>query len=272
MKKSTFYLFSSIFVLFTIVSLAVLQGCNDKDEPAPQLPPESTFIIDFSDFQDADTTTNRDTETYKNWWWAATNGVVWNTFIAVNMVVPVAAFREAFNHEAIYDPDTESWTWSYNFWVGTAAYLASLHASLMEDGVKWEMFISKDGSFSNFLWYSGVSSLEVTEGTWILYHNPQDPIELVEITWHRNPDNGTGDIKYLNIVPGGAENGGYIYYGLTTDTPYNAFYNIYNKGQDNLTGIQWNRTTKEGRVNDPDHFGDSLWHCWDQQLQDTDCQ
>ncbi len=271
MKKSTFYLFSSIFVLFTIVSLAVLQGCNDKDEPAPQLPPESTFIIDFSDFQDADTTTNRDTETYKNWWWAATNVVVWNTFISINMAVPVASFREAFNHEAVYDPDNGSWTWSYNFTSG-AVYLAELSVENYYDSLLWVMQITKNAAFSNFQWYSGVSSKDATGGYWIINKSPQETVPLVKITWQRSTADATGFIKYLNIVPGGAENGGYIHYGITSNSPYEAFYDIFNKGQDNLTEIRWSRSTKVGMIKDPDHYGQDGWHCWNELLQDADCQ
>ena len=64
------------------------------------------------------------------------------------------------------------------------------------------------------------------------------------------------------------ENGGYINYGITNETPYNAFYDIYNKGQDNHTNIEWNRTTKEGRVKDAQHFLDAVWHLWDSNLDD----
>ena len=66
----------------------------------------------------------------------------------------------------------------------------------------------------------------------------------------------TGDIKYTNIIPGGAENGGYIYYGTQTGD-MTRFYDIFNKGQDNLTEIEWNHTDYHGHVKDPNKFGDS---------------
>ena len=77
-----------------------------------------------------------------------------------------------------------------------------------------------------------------------------------------------GDIKYTNIEPGGAENGGYIFYGKTTDTTYDAYYHIYNKGQDNLTEIEWNLTSKAGRIKDEKHYSDTDWHYWDENLDD----
>jgi hypothetical protein len=273
MKKHSSRYFLAVFtVLALFTGVFSFPGCKEEeDKPAPQIPPESTFVVDFSDYPDADTTSYRDMDTYKNWWWAANNVAAWNTFIALSMAVPIASFREAFNHEAVYDPDSDSWTWSYNFWLANVGYMASLHASLVTEGVKWEMYISKDGAYSDFLWYMGVSGTDVTEGYWIIYRNPLDPAELVEITWHRDPAAGTGDIKYMNVEPGGSENGGYIHYGTTSLTPYNAFYNIYNKGKDNLTEISWDRTTKAGQVKDPFHFGDDAWHCWNELLQDITC-
>ncbi len=257
-------------LMFVFISFLALHGCkNDKDEPSPGLPPESSLVMDFSDFQNADTTLKRDMETYHNWWWAASNVVVWNTFITVGMAIPIASFREAFNHEAIYDPDLESWTWSYNFTGGGAIHLASLQAALVQDSVLWKMYISKQGAFSDVLWYYGTSDLDATGGYWIMNKDPLNPVQMLNITWHRNAILGTADIKYLNIIPDSEENGGYIHYGITNDTPFNAFYDIFNKGKDNLTNIQWNRITRAGEVKDPDHFGDTEWHCWNEMKQDV---
>jgi hypothetical protein len=260
-------------LLIVLLLIAGTQSCKKDKETkvAPEMPPASTLVMDFNDYPNADTNGIRDIETYHNWWWAAINVNVWNTLIAVGLAVPVASFAEASNHEAVYNPDTDSWTWSYNFTVAGTIYLAELQASLVTDGVSWKMYISKENAFTDFLWYSGISNLTATQGSWLLYKSPQEPEELLEITWHRDPANSTADIKYMNVVPGGAENGGYIFYNITNDTPYNAFYDIYNKGQDNHTDIQWNRTTMEGQVKDPVHFGDAGWHCWDVTKVDIVC-
>ncbi|KPL16217.1 MAG: hypothetical protein AMJ92_13060, partial [candidate division Zixibacteria bacterium SM23_81] len=121
------------------------------------------------------------------------------------------------------------------------------------------------------LWYYGDADLFLTEGTWILNKDPEEPEPFVGIEWHRKVQDTTADIKYTNIVPDGPENGGYIFYGITNDTPYDAFYDIYNKGYDNLTNIEWNRATKDGQVKDPHHFEDEEWHCWDGDLEDIEC-
>ena len=51
--------------------------------------------------------------------------------------------------------------------------------------------------------------------------------------------------------------------------PYQAFYDIYNKGQDNLIEIEMNTNTQEGRVRNLQHFGNEDWHYWDSHLRDT---
>ena len=271
--KSRMKRFPNVLALILIAAILLgIQSCNkDNNEPAPQIPPVSTFLMDFEGFQDDDTTGIRGIETCKNWWWAATHVKVWNTLIKVGLAIPVASFVESFNHEAVYDPESGTWTWSYNFWVHGIAHKAELNASLVTEGIMWEMFISKDGEYSNFLWYYGISGTGGTDGYWQLYNNPTDNQPLLLITWNRDPVNGTADIKYENIVPGGAENGGYIFYGITNNTPYNAFYDIFNKGQDNMINIQWHLPNLEGQVKDALHFGDEGWHCWNNLLQDTSC-
>ena len=66
------------------------------------------------------------------------------------------------------------------------------------------------------------------------------------------------------------ENGGYIFYG-TTLNEFDRFYDIYNKGQDNLTEIEWSSVNKNGHVRDPLHFGHENWNCWDVNLMDVVC-
>jgi hypothetical protein len=68
------------------------------------------------------------------------------------------------------------------------------------------------------------------------------------------------------VVPGGADNGGHISYSVSTSTPYDRAYTIYNKGKSQTTYIEWNDATRDGRVKDSAHFRDTNWHYWDSQL------
>ena len=101
--------------------------------------------------------------------------------------------------------------------------------------------------------------------------SPVVPEDLLRIDWSRNITADTHTIRYTNIVPDGPENGGYIDARHTEDTPYDHIWDIYNKGQDNHTYIEWSSITGEGRVNDLKHFGDEDWHCWDSDRINVVC-
>ncbi|MFQ5637731.1 MAG: hypothetical protein ACE5IR_07010 [bacterium] len=266
------------------VLLILVAGCgfNDPagpDETAtpPDIPPASTFVMGFSDFTSSNMSAfavraNGEVDqsaARQHWGWAGANIVVWNTLLTVTLVTPVAAFVESFQHQPVQQPDS-SWVWSYNFRVLGVQHTAELHAKIISSGVRWDMFISKENGFTNLHWFFGESNLTGTEGTWTL-NKADGTTPFLFIEWQRNPQNGTENIKYTNIIPDDPENGGFIFYGKTDETPFDAFYDIFNKGKDNHTRIEWNRETKEGRVQDSFHFGDSDWRCWDRNLEDADC-
>ena len=211
MKK---HLLNTTFILLGL--LIFIWSCNDDPPtpiPAPGIPPKSTMVIDFEDFTDQDTSSYKAGDSYQHWGWAATNVGFWHTAVSLTMIVPIASFQEAFNHEAVYDPDSESWKWSYNFWAAGALHLAELHASLVNEGVLWEMYISKNNHYSNFLWYSGISNTTSTSGFWELNKDPDNPTDFLYIEWNRDLTDETGDVKYTNVIPGDEGNGSYIHYG-----------------------------------------------------------
>ena len=255
-------------ILLSVILLSVVFSSCNKNKTAPELPPESAFVANFSDFNDngkalADST-------IVNWGHAAINVGFWNAIITIGLAVPVASYVEAVkNHEAEYQGDN-TWLWTYSFNAGVNTYSADLYGVLKSETVEWEMYITKSGEYEHFLWYSGISNLDRNHGTWTLYNKPADPTELLGIEWNRTTDS-TGNIKYTNIVPGGAENGGYIFYGNDSNSDLNAYYNIYNKGEDNLIQIEWSQANQNGHVKNTKFFGDDIWHCWDETHHDVDC-
>jgi hypothetical protein len=254
-------------------------ACSDDDDAvsppvaqAPEIPPQSTFIMNFSDYEDqAEAPSAPGSELSRiNWGQSALRIGFWNLALTVTLAVPAAAFVEAFNHEPIMLGDS-SWEWSYSVVVASAVHTCRLNGKVVDDDVQWRMYITKVGEYSDYLWYSGSHDLGATEGTWTVNRHPDEVNPFIGIEWHRNPVNGTGDLKYTNIIPEHEENGGYIYYGSTSDPDNDRFYRIYNKGEDNLAEIEWNSSTKAGRVKDEFFYGDQLWHCWDENLDDVDC-
>ena len=211
---------------FLILSLAmfgtIVLSCEKDKKDAPALPPESAFVVDFSDFQD----NQKSTFTYANWTTAVFTVGVWNTILGVTLAVPVASYLEAFNHEPVR-VDNNTWKWSYTVPVNFVNYTADLYADVFDDEVNWEMYISQEGGFSNFLWYKGTCDILTTHGTWTLYYGPVNNKEFLDIQWTRDYESNTGDIRYTNVLSSSEGIGDYIYAGITTDTPYNAFYDLY---------------------------------------------
>lgn len=254
-----------IFVLFSLFLSACVQEKEEDTPPAPELPTAEMFVMKFDDFEDADTT-----KSFNNWFHAATNVVVWNTVIALNTAIPVAAFYESFNHDAAFQGNN-TWQWSYSYPLGNDTYNARLVGRLNGANVEWEMFIAKQNGFSEVLWYEGTTKVDRSAANWTLNHNPNAPESLIAIEYERINIDGNEQITYTNVIPNSADNGDFITYYLNTDATFDANYDIFRTQQNNMTAIKWNRMTKDGRVKDPVKFGNDDWHCWDVELQDVDC-
>ncbi|MBI4931320.1 MAG: hypothetical protein HY841_11195 [Bacteroidetes bacterium] len=271
MKNSCFIKITTVAFLFVLMAASII-SCKKKD-PELTLPPSSSMAIEVGNFWDGTAKlagTATDT-TKSNLIFAGTNVLVWNVILTVGLAVPVASFAESFKHQAEWNKKSKDWVWSYSVPVGNDSYSCKLHGKEDGDNVNWSMHLSKDGGFSDFIWYTGTSKKDNTSGVWTLNDNPTNKTPLLQIDWTKNSI-GTCDIRYTNVVPGGAENGGYINYGIASDPVYDAYYYIYNKGQNNLTSIKWNRSSMAGRVLDQFHFSDSQWHCWNTVLVNDTCQ
>jgi hypothetical protein len=292
----------AIHCLLAIAVVMILaSGCQPRVEEEPEVPPEippiSTFVMDFDDF-------NAEGAAYflpdsremvalpgslisgggslypsgeyaigqrANWGFAALNVGIWSVIIVVGLVIPVAAFVESFHHSPEQQPDY-TWIWMYDVEIEGVIHTAELHGKYIDNGVRWDMYVSKQNEYTDFQWYYGESDLPATEGFWILKKSPDDPSDLLRIDWRRDLADGSHDLKYTNIVPNGPENGGYIFHGVTSGDDYDRFYEIYNKGKDHYTYIEWNYESKDGRVKDSNFFKDDYWHCWDGQYFNSECE
>jgi len=270
--KYRYILFSAIAV-FLVFNSCKKDTTKVDENVAPEIPPASTFSMDYSDFITSGSAVQNDEAemmTKNNKLFAAINVGFWSSAVYLVMVVPSAAFAEAFNHEPVQQDDG-SWLWSYNFMVAGTVYTAELYGGIENLKIIWEMYITKQNGFSKFLWYEGESNLTITSGDWILYTEPANPEPFLQIDWNRALDNSTGDLKYTNIIPADADSSSYIYFEVNTDTSYNRRYDIYSRNHNNTTEIMWHRPDNNGRVRDPLHFGDDLWQCWDSAGNDVNC-
>jgi len=269
-----------VFALALLILISGLWGCEKKGNP-PVIPPEKTMLIDFSDFIKS-TKSGFPTETPKNlqavpnlnWSIAATVAGVWNTLLTVNLAVPVAAFKEALTKKPSY-LDNKKWQWKYNVNVLSATYIARLTGQITSSGVKWEMYITREGAggFSEFLWFEGTSASDGKSGQWILTESQTNQVPMLQIDWTIT---GTevGSVKYTYIKKENPMKNSYIEYGLTSGT-LNAFYKVYLYDQslnDFVTvDIEWSTTGHNGRIKAQRYFGDTNWHCWDGNGNDIQC-
>jgi hypothetical protein len=260
--------------LLLVLAIAVLPaaGCGGTSV-APTIPPMETFLIPLETFPGNNITDfiYFGTGNQSDWYYAAGIVAFWRAIATVGLAIPVATFRESFNHTPVKQPGG-TWVWSYSANISASIYSAELHGQFIEDGVHWDMDISKEGEYEDFLWYYGEHNLPTTEGFWIVKDSPTVPTDLLRIDWSRNITAGNYSITYTNIVPGSSDNGGYINVQYTEGIPYDYICDIYNKSQDNHTYTDWSSTTEEGRVQDLKQFGDTDWHCWDGDQINSACQ
>lgn len=250
-----------------------LSSCKKEDHgTAPDVPPEGAFVMDYSNFKDAEKSIT-DEKGAVNFGVAFFQVGIWNAILTGLLAVPVATYVEALKHVPVHHSGT-TWLWEYEVTVIWVTYTAQLYGTKEADKVTWEMFISKNGddNFQEFLWYEGYNNLDGTTGQWTLYKSNADPTKYLQIDWTKNATDSTGSIKYTNIVESGAENGGYISYGNGQDGELDAYYNIYNKGLDNLTEIEWSIENHNGHIKNENFFNNTDWHCWDTEYLDIDCE
>jgi len=257
-------------LLVLVISLLTVTGCSGVSG-APTIPPVETFVIPFEEFPGMGGLITLAGGNQSNWDYAASTVFFWGAILITKLAVPVAAFCESFQHTPVQQPDG-SWLWSYSVNVSGSVYTAELHAQFITEGVRWSMNLSKELEYEDFPWYYGECDLPATEGFWILKDSPANPTDLLGINWSRNISAGTYAVKFTNMIAvGNLSAGCYIDTQYTKGTPYDHIWDLYNKGVDNHTYIEWSSTTGAGRVKDFQHFGNNDWHCWDSARNNVTC-
>lgn len=273
--KNLSYLFALL-----IAAAFSFQSCQkDANDPyagkeAPQLPAPATFVMPMDDNFEEFTEDQLDDRGAGNWVHAAANVLVWNTILTANLAVPVAAFHAAVQQQAVYQ-GYGVWLWEYSVTGNNGlTYHAKLYGELLAtEEVKWDMYISQVGGFTNVHWYTGITAWDQSYASWTLNFNPNNPQPFIGIQYQKDNGAGVASIRYTNIIPGNVGNGGYIEYreGAYNGGLYDRAYDVYKIEIDNLLEINWNDAARHGRVKDFEKFGDNDWHCWDGLLQDTQC-
>ena len=259
----------TILFLMAFAVVLVFASCSKDEEGVPALPPLESFQMDFSDFSEfPDTTGNlKSMPAYKNFTYSYVTVGVWNLVTTVALAVPVAVYLESFNHTPEFLGD-DAWQWTYSVEKYTARLVTT---RISNEKFTAEMFITKagEGAYEDFKWFEGTVRYDHTHASWKLFESPANNVQWLDIEWNKNWEAGTSDITYTNVKAGSEELGSYITYGIIDDADYDAFYTLVSAETE--VNIKYNTETKEGRVKSPVHFGDSEWHCWNEQFLDTEC-
>jgi hypothetical protein len=250
----------------TLILMAALNtGCKkDKGNP-PVLPPAESMTIDFSNFisQAKSARAFSDVKGTENssWEFSALAAGTWNLILTATLAVPVTSFKLAIDQTPAYVSEN-NWQWSYNATIANVSYKARLTAQIRTTDVEWKMYITKEGSYTDFIWFTGTSKLDGTQGQWILNESNASPVPMIQIDWQKT-GSGIGTVKYTYVKDGAFKNS-YIEYGLTTNT-LNAYYKIHywNGAKFSDLEIEWSTAGHNGRVKCVDYLNDDQWHYWD---------
>lgn len=273
-----------IFTLILLISaMFIITSCEKDEVPdPPQLPPKEALVMEFSDFNDPNyagaiqkslSVDEGLVVTYENYGHAFITVAVWNTLAGITMAVPAITYAAALQEEPVYLGDGE-WKWEFSVDSGTLeTFSAKLVAKrISNDEFKAEMYISKTGlnDFTDFKWFEGIVRYDRTHAEWMLYESAENPVELLSIEWNKDWETHVSDITYTNVKTGAEENGSFIMFEKMADGEFDCRYTVTTSNKEVI--IDWDSVSKAGHIKDSQKYGDDLWHCWNELLQDIDCE
>lgn len=270
MKKFTLF---NRFLLMALLS-SYLFSCSQEDDPqakqeAPAVPPAATLEMKLYSFSEEDASNGRSmAEGYWNVTHAKVGFLVWSTIIKLQLAVPTVALSEALKHPVTV-VENGKWLRTYDVELDTR-YTVKLYASNQGDQrVGWEMYLSKEGGFQDFLWVEGTSNWVGNEGQWTVNTASS---ELMKIDWKKGSSDTVTELTYTHVEKDSEYEGSYVKYQTLDEGDYNTSYSVYLSNEENLFKINYNTETKVGRVSDPKRFKDEAWHCWNSSFEDVSCE
>jgi hypothetical protein len=273
----------SKILLLSVFAFICFSCHKDATDTAPQIPSLETMVIDFGELGDIQKSTEKSAVLNgdkTNWIVSAATLGIWKLIIGTTFAIPVTAFAESFENlpEQIAD---NTWQWEYSVDGLGGTYKARLVGTNLNNSYKWEMYISKEGSqgFGEFMWFEGTSAKDESNGKWTLYHSPEYNEPLLTIDWEKQNEE-IGQITYSYVRELNDErnpdpmDGSYLIYGLQ-DVELDAYLEVYAWNQlekvFTQTFIEWNTTNYSGKIKAEHFYNDALWHCWNAEGENVDC-
>ena len=277
-----------IFLSLLTLCLFLFSSCNTDDAtvtdntPLPELPPESSMVINF-DLQSQKSSRIARTDSTGTKWNAGVSGLVvwfWSGVVKVTLAIPVVSFQNSFAATPVKTGiGQRTWSQEYNHFGGKI--ISRLVGTVNGNSVNWEMYIQKTGfgAFNEVLWFSGESSLDGSGGSWVLNKDKDNVTAFLGIEWTKNETTGIATAKYTlkqNTLNNGKDNeGSYLYYEKNGNSPFNTKFEGYGADEMKTTTIEWHDVNKVGKLMQIQSINgsDSTLYdgCWDESYIDKSC-
>lgn len=257
------------FFLLIIITVSFLH-CKDEEKEVPLLPSDSTIVIDFSDFISMSKLYSDKAGANREF--ASSSLEYWDSVISVYLDLPVKTYKETKNIEKAADVTYNVWLWQKEYITGGDNINGKIYETITNKNfLQTEVFVSKNNEYLDFRWFFGKCDPELTIGNWTFHKDTALSSEnFLYIEWKNRND--TVQLKYINTLKEDAKKGNYIVYRNKTDnTDFDSYFKLYYKTAVDSIEIEWNSLSKAGRIKNSTHFGDEVWHCWDGNLNDVDC-
>jgi hypothetical protein len=267
-----------ITILNRLFLLALLSGCliscGKEDDPqaeqvAPVVPSAATLDMKIYNFSEEDASNGRTMAEGKwNALHASLGFNIWTTIVKLQVAIPSVALNEAFKQTPTLTSNGR-WLWTYNL-EAVDNYQVKLYAKNQGDQqVGWEMYLSKEGGFQNYLWVTGTSDRSSKQGQWIVN---KEGDELMRVDWKKESSDTVTELVYTHLEAGSEYEGSYVKYQTLNEGDYNVAYSVYLSNEDNTLNINYHTETLVGRVSDEKRFKDKAWHCWNSDFEDISCE
>ncbi len=246
----------------------IASACKREEKIAPPLPSFESINIDFSYFTPpADETSN--------YALAYRTALTWKILFEDSLQIYQNLYKKLAENDFKYQ-DENTWLISKTLWFGESKYDVNYFETVEKDSVTAKLFsslfINSDTVYTDLLLLDGYFFPDSTNGYWQLNKPDTSNTYLKYLDFNHNiKNNNEKEIKVTNLLIDGENNGNFVIYKDSADNQYNTYFDFFNKATDNHTIIEYNKANLTGRIKDENFFGDTLWRCWNENRNDTDC-
>ena len=257
------------FSCLLLISIALI-SCEkepEKERESPALPPTNVLLETFSQLSE-----NKDS-LGSNYQYALDQITGWNQYLSSGLSIPIASWKEIREVEPIWDADSKVWIWNVEFNNTEGNYTANLHGWKDDKQYKWRMYISHQGLFEDFLWYTGNSRTDSTYGIWRVYNSYRVDEPYIDIEWWNRENSNLDSIKYTRVGPLDVRNGSSMKFGRfeNLEEKDEVYFDLYDALNERNLSIWVEEESEIGGVRSQSQFGDNLYRCWGEDAQNVQC-